>query len=437
MRIQGGLLLLLLLILTGCGASGVDSEEPAATLESDEPTPVATPTLMTIPQSTLISGLFSPTTLNVWIANQFSQVNDPEGGPILADQFSSFQTIHPEISVEVEGKVPTGPGGILSYLQAGSGLASEILPDLVMLPSEEVEYAVSQGLIFPLDAMIDQEMVDDLFPAARIISQVDGATIAYPFAFTDMRHLVFDSESIDEPFPDTWNDLLDIEDAQFAFPARGMDGAEMALQLYLAAGGSLIDEANQPILEVDPLTQALSQINRGATRRVIERQSANLSTDGEAWELLIDGDANIIQSRASTYLANRLSEAEIEPARVPGFDSALRPFVNGWVWAISTPEPARQLLAMELLSSIASGPNIGEWSISAGQLPARRSAYSRWPLNSSLTEFYLQASEHAHQFPEDATDEIMNALNDAVLQMIVLSQSPRSAAEEAAQAVGR
>jgi ABC-type glycerol-3-phosphate transport system substrate-binding protein len=211
----------------------------------------------------------------------------------------------------------------------------------------------------------------------------------------------------------------------------------MALQLYLAAGGALTDEANQPVLEVDPLTQALSQINRGATRRVIERQSANLSTDGEAWELLIDGDANIIQSGANTYLANRLSESEIEPARVPGFDSALRPFVNGWVWAISTPDPARQLLAMELLSSITSSANIGEWSISAGQLPTRRSAYSQWPLNSSLTQFYLQASEHAHQFPEDATDEIMDALNDAVLKMIVLSQSPRSAAEEAAQAVGR
>jgi ABC-type glycerol-3-phosphate transport system substrate-binding protein len=285
--------------------------------------------------------------------------------------------------------------------------------------------------------MINQEMVDDLFPAAKIISQVDGTTISYPFVFTDMRHLVYDSEAIDEPFPDTWNDLLNVEDAQFAFPARGMDGAEMALQLYLAAGGALTDEANQPVLEVDPLTQALSQINRGATRRIIERQSANLSTDGEAWELLIDGDANIIQSGANTYLANRLSESEIEPARVPGFDSALRPFVNGWVWAISTPDPARQLLAMELLSSITSSANIGEWSISAGQLPTRRSAYSQWPLNSSLTQFYLQASEHAHQFPEDATDEIMDALNDAVLKMIVLSQSPRSAAEEAAQAVGR
>lgn len=437
MRVLGGILLVLLLMLTACRASGEDSEESAATLESDEPTPVATPTLMTIPQSTLVSGLSATTTLNVWIANQFSHINDPQGGPILADQISSFQTSHPEISVEVEGKVPTGPGGILSYLQAGSGLASEILPDLVMLPAEELEYAVSQGLIYPLDAFIDQEMMDDLFPAARKMSQVDGATIGYPFVYSDMRHLVYDNESIGDPFPETWNDLLDIEDAQFAFPARGMGGAEIALQLYLAAGGELTDDANLPVLEVDPLTQALSQFYRGSTGRVIERQSANLSTDSESWELLSDGDVNIVQSGASTYLANRLNKPESEAARVPGFDSALRPFVNGWVWAISTPDPARQVVAMELLSSIASGPNIGQWSSTAGQLPARRSAYSQWPANAPLTRFYLQASEHAHQFPEDATDEIMSVLNDAVLQMIVMSQSPRSAAEEASQAVDR
>jgi len=52
-----------------------------------------------------------------------------------------------------------------------------------------------------------------------------------------------------------------------------------------------------------------------------------------------------------------------------------------------------------------------------------------------LTQFFLQASEHAQQFPEDASDKIMDALNGAVIQMISLSKSPRSAAEEAAQAV--
>jgi ABC-type glycerol-3-phosphate transport system substrate-binding protein len=437
MRILGGIVLVVSILLTGCGLFGGDSEEPVLTVEVEKPTPVATPTLMTRPQSTPAAGLSSPETITVWIANQFSPSNDPDGGAILSDQITSFQASHPGLTVSVEGKVPIGPGGILSYLRTGSGIAPGILPDLVMLPSEELESAVLQGLIHPMEGLLDEEMIDDLFPAANAISQVGGGFYGYPFSLTDMHHLVYDGESISEPLPETWNDFLEVEDAQFAFPAGGKPGAEMALQLYLAAGGTLTDEANQPVLEVDALTQALSQFNRGATRRVILRESANLATVGDAWQMLVDSEANIVQHEASSYLSNRQSRPESEPARVPGFDSALRPFVNGWVWAITTPDPDRQRIASDLLASIASGPNIGEWSAAAGQLPARRSAYNQWPVNIPLTQFFSEASEHAHKFPEGADAVIMEALNDAVIQVISLSKSPRSAAEEASQAVRR
>lgn len=435
MRVLGGMLLVLSILLTGCGLFGGDSEEPILTLEAEEPTPVATPTLMSIPQTTPATGLSSPETITVWIASRFSPQNDPLGGPIMADQITSFLTSHPELTLNVEGKVPTGPGGILSYLRTGSSVAPGIMPDLIMLPSEELDGAASQGLIYPLDGFLDQEMIDDLFPAASAISQFEGGIYGYPFSLTDMHHLVYDGELISDPLPETWNELLEVEDAQFAFPANGMGGAEMVLQLYLAAGGVLTDEANQTVLEVDPLTQALSQFNRGTTRRVILRESANLATVGDAWQLFLDDEANLVQNEASTYLANRQNKPDSDPARVPGFDSALRPFVNGWVWAISTPDPGRQLLASEVLASIASGQNIGEWSMAAGQLPARRSAYDQWPVNIPFTQFYREASEHAHQFPGDANDVIMNALSDAVIQVITLSKSARSAAEEASQSV--
>lgn len=435
MRVLGGIVLVVSILLTGCGLFGGDSEEPVLTVEIEEPTPVATPTLMTIHQSTPASGLSSPETITVWIASQFSPLNDPQGGAILADQITSFQASHPELTVRVEGKVPVGPGGILSYLRTGSSIAPDIMPDLVMLPSEELDRAALQGLIYPMEGLLSKEMIDDLFPAASVISQVDGGIYGYPFSLTDMHHLVYDGVLLSEPLPETWNDLLEVEDAQFAFPANGIPGAEMVLQLYLAAGGTLTDEANQPVLEVDALTQALSQFNRGTTRQVILRESANLVTVGDAWQMLVDGDANLVQNEASAYLSDRESMPESDPVRVPGFDSALRPFVNGWVWALSSPDPDRQMLASELLASIASGPNIGKWSMAAGQLPARRSAYNQWPVNISLTQFFSEASEHAHQFPEGANEAMMDALSNAVTQVITLSKSPRSAAEEASQAV--
>lgn len=436
MRVLAGILLAFSILVSGCGDSGGESEEPVQTLEAEVPTPAATPTEEVEPDSTVEPGLLPVTNLNVWMSNQFLGLNDPSGGTVLEEQIASFQSDHPDLTLNIEGKITSGSGGILNYLQAGSGIAPSILPDLILLPSEDLDQAVSRGVIYPLDDLLEQEMIDDLFPASMVIGQVDGTTYGYPFSFTDMHHLVFDGEVITESFPDTWDDMLEVEDANFAFPANGHGGAEMVLQFYLAAGGSLVDEANQPVLEVEPLTQALSQINRGTTRRVILRDSANLTTIDEAWQMHLDGDAVIVQSEASAFLDDIQNKPESIPARVPGYESALRPFVNGWVWAITTDNPARQALAAEMLQTIASAESVGEWTMASGQLPARRSAYTHWPVNDPLTQFYLQASEHAHQFPAEANDQIMEALNNAAVHMINLTRSPRSAAEEAAQSIG-
>jgi ABC-type glycerol-3-phosphate transport system substrate-binding protein len=248
-----------------------------------------------------------------------------------------------------------------------------------------------------------------------------------------LHHLVFDESAIVDELPATWGELLEMEDARIVIPGNSIEGAEMVLQFYLAAEGKLRNESNQPILEVEPLVQALSAFNTASIRRVLLRQSANLTTFIDAWQVFVDGDANIVQTEATTYFRDRRFQPDSSPSSVPGNESALRPFVNGWVWAISTPDFGRQALATQLMSSLASGTNLGEWSLLAGHLPARRSAYSQWPSNDPLTIYLQQASEHAHQFPKDATDQIMDALTTALVDVISLSKSPRSAAEDAVQ----
>jgi ABC-type glycerol-3-phosphate transport system substrate-binding protein len=435
MRFLGGILIIFLISVTGCSRSGEDSGEPLATSELQEPTPIATPTLFSTAVAAVPVGSTLPDNINIWIARQFSPQSDLQAGSILSGQIASFQASHPDLEVNVESKLPTGPGGTLDYLQRGSNIAPGILPDIVMLPSGRLENAALEGLVYPLDNLISQEMIDDLFPAAKAMSQVEGVTYGYPFAFTDLHHLVFDESMIVDELPATWGELLEVEDARIVVPGDSIEGAEMVLQFYLAAEGKLRNESNQPILEVEPLVQALSAFNTASIRRVLLRQSANLNTIADAWQVFVDGDANIVQTEATSYFRDRRTEPDSSPSSVPGNDSALRPFVDGWVWAISTPDFGRQALAAQLMSSLASGTNLGEWSLLAGHLPARRSAYAQWPSNDPLTIYLQQASEHAHQFPKDASDDIMDALTAALVDVISLSKSPRSAATDAVQAI--
>ena len=120
MRLLGSILLAMTLFISGCSLFEGESEVPSATQEAEAPTPVATPTLMSDPQSTPASGPAQSGQLNVWIANQFATANDPSGGVLLEEQFDSYRSANPELTINVVGKVASGTGGILDYLHLSS-----------------------------------------------------------------------------------------------------------------------------------------------------------------------------------------------------------------------------------------------------------------------------------------------------------------------------
>jgi ABC-type glycerol-3-phosphate transport system substrate-binding protein len=150
---------------------------------------------------------------------------------------------------------------------------------------------------------------------------------------------------------------------------------------------------------------------------------------------LINGNANIIQTEYSHYLNNRINLPDTRYGPVPGIDGPLPPLVKGWAWAISTPDPARQAVAAELLSWLVSGPNLGEWSLSGLILPARQAAFEDWAVNDAYFAFLQSELERAQPFPNAASGTIISALSTAVFDVISSTKSPQIAAEDAAEAV--
>jgi ABC-type glycerol-3-phosphate transport system substrate-binding protein len=359
---------------------------------------------------------------------------DVAGGQILTSQIASFDASHSEINLNVEIKLPVGQGGTLSYLRTGRTVAPDILPDLIILPTDQVAKAAAENLIYPLDGLLSQEMLADLYPAAASFAQSNGAYFGYPFALNNLTHIV-SSSAITQTLPTTWDEFINLNQGQFAFPAAASRGGELALRFYLAAGGTLANEANEPVLEVEPLTNALNQFSRGRTNAFILLQSSNLTTFPEVWQLLVDGNANIVQTDYSQYLSNGASLPDSEYAAFPGFEGAMPPLVKGWAWAISTPDPVRQEMAAELLTWFASGPYLGEWSVAASMLPSRREAFLEWPANNAYITFLQSELDRAEAFPNAANSTIISALSTAVFDVISSAKSPQTAAEEAAAAV--
>ena len=422
--------------VTGCTIFEGGVGESPATATVSVPTPGSTPTPVDVEQAQATEVAPPPlVTLNIWFVEEVSPQNDTPDGTILAEQLAAYDTGRLNLTLNVETKSPSGQGGTLSYLRTGRGVAPSVLPDLVVLPTDLLATAAEENLIFSLDELVSQEMRDDLFPAASALSQIDGQVVGYPFVLWNLTHMVSRSEVFGEGTPTTWDEMLEVDDATFIFPGAGIPGAEMVLQLYLTAGGKLTDETGQATLEVEPLVEALSHFTRGRIRGHVPLQSSNMTTFEQSWEAYRSDLANVVQTDSEQFLGERGADLDSSAAGLPGSDAQLAPLLRGWAYAVSTPDPERQVLVAELLGWLVEGSNLGEWSLAAMRLPARRSAFEQWPLEDEYIAFLLEELENAQAFPNMADKMIVDALGDALFDVLTLAKTPQAAAEDAAAAL--
>ena len=333
------------------------------------------------------------------------------------------------MEVNIELKARSGQGNALSYLRSGRNIAPSILPDLIVIPSDQLNTAVAEQLIFPIDNLIVPGATADLFPAAQTMAQVDSVTYGYPFAIYNLTHLAVNTSTFRTSFPANWDELLENEEAILALPGAGSRGAELVLQLYLALGGSLTNEAGQPTLELEPLSEALALIREGRREGLLPFQTTNMSVFSESWQAFRNGTANLVQTDFRQYSSEREEISGTSYSGIPGPQEPIPPLVDTWLWAISTSDPGRQTLVADLLNWLIAAPNLGDWSLSAGTLPARRSAFEQWPADDAYFEFVQEQLELAEPYPFRADRTIIDALSIALFDVLSLAKTPQQAAQ--------
>jgi ABC-type glycerol-3-phosphate transport system substrate-binding protein len=219
------------------------------------------------------------------------------------------------------------------------------------------------------------------------------------------------------------------------FAAGGTDGAILALQFYLDAGGVLQDESGQPVLQVEPLTAALEALQAARETEFLVPQSSSLSNVDQSWQLFLGGGANIVRSRSDHFLGQNTAGLPIEYTVTPGVDRPLTPLVGGWAWAISTSDPARQEAAYTLLNDLIAPANQGAWAQDSDILPTRRDALAQWTEADQYIGFVEQELERAQPLPVATNSKIMTVLGDAVFEVVSGSKLATEAAEDAVAAL--
>lgn len=428
----------LLSILPACNtAPGANGETAALpTITPTTPTITITPPPATTPQiSTAVITVTQPVqSFIIWIPADLATRAD-DSPALLTEQLAQAAAAHPELQIRIEQKAISGQGGVLSYLRAGRNVAPGIMPDLIILRTDQLTSAASDALIHPVNTLLDPLLFEDLYPAANQLVQQDNRTWGYPFALTGLSHLAYNNALITTTLPATWETFTAVSTRNLVFPAAGRDGALLGLRLYLSAGGMLVNEAGQPDLQLEPLTQALEQLSAARQNEFILPQSSTLTTLRESWQIFQNGAAVMVVTTADQFLQNQANETSVGFAPVPGIIGRITPFVSGWAWSITTSDPVKQTAAADIITFMSSEANLSAWAYQAHLLPSRRAAMQLWPQENAYTRFAQRELELALAFPGAANSAIINAMGNAVFDVVSLTKSAQVAAEEAVAAL--
>jgi len=400
----------------------VAEETAAAPAATPLPLATAADVIPSNPQPSII-------TLTFWAVEQFSPQVD-----LVAQQIARFEAANPNVKVKVFLKKPTGQAGILNYLASASKVAPGVLPDVVVLSTDQLPQAWRNDLIQPLTGKLDRTITQDLLPAARQLGTVDGELAGIPFQM-DVEHLVYNTTEI-TPTPILWTDVLS-GSVPYRFPAKGQNGLlnDASLIQYLAAGASLTDPAGNLTLDEAALRALLTFYQSAVERGILDPQVLDIGQTADLWAQYVVQPDGMVHTTAHYYLTDRRLLTAVAPAPIPSRTGEPLTIGHGWAFAMVTKDPTRQNHALKLIETFLQTDINAAWATRSAVIPTRRAAFSLVAGDDPYWAFLDTYLETAIPPPSIAGfDKLSRILQQAILQVIGGEATPEEAAQTAANA---
>ncbi len=426
-----GLVFLLLASCTGRAAPGGSTAplDPGATPAAALPgqTPVAT----TQPAaSSTQEDAPAATTLTWWTAPFFAPSEESEAGQLLAASLDAFSRANPTLSVRPILKAPYGKGGLLDYLLASQKTAPSLLPDLIVLSSDDLGLAIRSGLLQPLDDLLAPELFSDLYPFALQEGRQEGKLYAVQFE-ADIEHLVVNTDQVQQP-PRTWTDLLNQQHTYIFSVGSANAPSDAFLLQYKAAGGVFGGRDDAFILDDRALFQVLDFYAQGRAGGLIPASVLALNNVEDSWAIFQSGRADMTNALASRYISERPHLTNITFASLPTVDGRPGAISRGWMLAIVATDPERQAAAARLVETLLDPALNSAWTLAAGRLPTRRQALDMWDQDDPYVSFLRWQLEASVIHPSGSSyQEAAPILAKAQSDVLSGTADARSATDQA------
>ncbi len=393
--ILSGLALMTALLLGACASPLATPAEPASTAESavttiinvsntssqtilaQQAVPTATPGPMPTPLSS-----DTRADVSVWWPAEIYPAVDTPAYDVLTAQLDNFGSTS-EMTLQVRQRRLEGPGGIMSTLRTASLVASSALPDLVLLPREDMIVAAEAGLIFPVDGQTPPAIVANLFPQAVKFGMVEETLYGVPYTL-QVQHIVYRETVFDSP-PSSLEAILE-SGQPFAFTAAPSSGiSETLLIQYMTSGGRVASDDGRPMLTETALLDTLTFYETAVETGLTGPNALTHQSPANYWDSFLSGAISLVQTDSDTYLKARAQIPSVTAGPIPTAGDKAATTLHGWMWVLTTPDPDRQAQAIDFLAWILRAEHQAEFTEAVGTLPSQRPALRIWE-DSNYTE---------------------------------------------------
>ena len=374
-RLTALFLAILLMALVGA-CSGLSEAEPApvdavAQEEDLAPTPVPV-------GEGVNSEASGSTELVLWLPDLYDLDPTHTAGETLYTLRRLFEQTYPNVFLTLVNKAERGQAGLFNYLRSAQQVAPSIMPDVVILGSDELWQAADLGLIQPINPA-DLENIDDFYPFALDAVTYNQTLYGVPVS-ADVLHLVQDrnygGEEADS-LPLLASDVVS-GTVPFIFAANQREPSQNLFLLlqYVASGGVLNEEGT--LTEPDALGEVFRWLADARAVQIVPDTVLDFSSEDAVWAAFVEGDAGLAAVNARYYLSQREILENTGFGPIPTLDGAPATVAQTWAFAILTPDPERQALVLELIQEMLDPDVLGPLNQYNHRLPTRRSAFQAW-----------------------------------------------------------
>jgi len=296
---------------------------------------------------------------------------DPDGGTpagdLLQQRLDDFVAQNPGLRIEVRIK---SEDTLVRSLETTDTAAPAAMPDLVLLSRTDLESAAAQGVLYTFDGLIDLAADPDWYPYARTSARIQNAIFGIPFA-ADMLTLIYRPGRFGA-FT-TWDEFQG-NGGLLSFPASDPQALFM-LSMYQSLGG-LVNIQSESFMEEVTLSQTMQFFETMRLSGSISPLLTQYLTDEQSYQAFREGRVDAVVTWSNRYLDGAISGSTITP--LPGVNGELFTLANTWAWSLTTDDPDRQALVIDLVRFLLDPEFMSEWTFAAGYLPPRPSALDHW-----------------------------------------------------------